>query len=397
MKFLNSLEKKSLAGEICLLRMDLDIENTDLRGLNADSHRQLPFRLEAALPTIKFLLERKTKVVILSHRGRPRSGIYADRRRKEFSLKPFVKILASLLKRPIYFIDFKNLTRLSLVRLKNVVRDSAPGAIFLLENLRFLKGEMENDKKFAKQLASLGSFYVNDAFGVSHRANASVEAITHFLPSYAGLHMEKELEKLNGLTKKAKRPFVIILGGSKTHDKLPLIKNLWNKADYFLLGGGVANTFFAAQGLLIGDSLRGDSAELRGILRGITRKELSRKVILPVDVAIKDRKILDIGPKTVKRFGEIIKKAKTIIWNGPMGLIEDPRFAKGSAEVARFISQSRAFSVVGGGETTSLITNYQLPITKRNIFLSTGGGAMLEYLAGKKLPGIEVLKKSTVD
>ncbi len=263
-----------------------------------------------------------------------------------------------------------------------------------MENLRFSPEEEKNDKDFAKLLASLGDIYINDAFAVSHRANASVEAITQFLPSYAGLLLEKEISNLDAVMKKFKKPLVVILGGAKVSDKIGLINNFLKKADYFLIGGAMANTFFVFEGLPVGDSFYEKTrlpAGRQGYTREITR-EIGRKIILPIDVVIYKRRILDIGPETVKKYDEIIKKAKTIIWNGPMGMFEDKKFAKGTEEIAAAILKNKkAKTVIGGGETISALKpkTYNL---KPNIFLSTGGGAMLEYLAGKKLPGIEALK-----
>ena len=235
-------------------------------------------------------------------------------------------------------------------------------------------------------MASLGDFYVNDAFGVSHRKAASISAITKFLPSYAGLLLEREIKNLSVALKKPKKPLVIILGGAKISGKLDLIDNFLKKADYFLAGGGIANTFIAAMGLPIGNSLY----EKEMIL--FAKKLLKTgKIILPVDFNIRDGKILDIGPKTIKKYADVIKKSGTIIWNGPVGYIEDKQYVKGSKEIMKAILNSRAFSIVGGGETTSLFQNLKSKTQNPKLFLSTGGGAMLEYLAGEKLPGIEVL------
>ena len=257
--------------------------------------------------------------------------------------------------------------------------------MFLLENLRFLKGEEKNSLRLARQLASLGDIYINDDFAVSHRKDASVAAIAKYLPSYAGLLLEKEIRNLSKVMKNPRKPLVIILGGAKVSDKISLIRG---KADYFLIGGAMANTFIAAQGIPVGDSLYDRNADLRGLIRGLTQK-----IFLPVDVVVYKRKILDIGPKTVDKYSKIIKQAKTIIWNGPMGYIEDERFANGSKAIAKAIIKSKAHSVIGGGETiASLKIKNQKSKIKNNVFLSTGGGAMLEYLAGKKLPGIEALK-----
>jgi len=393
MKYLSSLSKKNLANQTCLLRVDFNIENADLYGYEHELTR-IPLRMERVLPTINFLIDRGARVVILSHRGRPKTQISADSQRKSalsqrrsaFTLKPFAKILSKLLKKPVQFIDF-NLKKSDFLRLRNKIKNSPPGSVFLLENLRFFSGEEKNDKKFAQQLALLGDFYVNDAFSVSHRAHASVVAITQFLPSYIGLALENELKKLNQVMKNPKKPLIIIIGGAKISDKIGVIKNFSKKVNCFLTGGGVANTFLAARGLFIGKSLYDKDANAHELLN-----RYSRKLILPIDFVIKKDEILDIGPKTIKKYTEIIKSAKTIIWNGPMGYIEDKKFRKGTEEIIKAIMKSRAFAVIGGGETTSIMS--KVKGQKSKVFISTGGGAMLEYLAGKKLPGIEALKLS---
>ena len=355
------------------MRVDLNI---------AEKEAENSPRVLGILATIKFLIKNGAKVVILSHRSRPKNFD------KKLSLKPFAGILSKLLNRKIKFIsnfDFQ--------KIKKEIEKSKLDSVFLLENLRFLAGEEKNDIKLAKQLASLGNIYVNDAFAVSHRANSSVVAITKFLPSYAGLLLEKEIKNLSVAMKNPKKPLIVILGGAKISDKIGLIKNFSasrrtasrRKADYFLIGGGIAHNFLLAQGLPIGDSIFEEKTV--NFAKKILKNNL---VILPVDYAVKNNKILDIGPNTIKLYSDIIKKAETIIWNGPMGYFEDKRFAKGSEAIAKaIINNKKAFSVIGGGETAAI---FQTANPKSNIFLSTGGGAMLEYLAGKKLPGIEALK-----
>lgn len=382
MKFLSSLAKKDLQNKICLLRVDLNITDAELRELEQKIHP----RISKILPTINFLLKNNAKVVILSHRGRPNKKCQmSEVRCQKLSLKPFTKILSFLLKKPVHFIDFKKEFNVS--EIKTVINSTA-GDIFLLENLRFIPEEMEDDKKFAKRLASLGNFYVDDAFSDSHRNNASITAITKFLPSYAGFSFKNEIDNLNNAIKNFKRPLVIILGGAKISDKIGLIKNFLSRADYFLIGGGMANTFVAAQGLPVGDSLYEE--KMIFLARQLLK---SKKIILPIDKTVYKRQILDIGSQTIEQYSKIIKNAKTIIWNGPMGYIEDRRFRKGSEAIANAILKSKAFSVIGGGETISLFALYPKPYTLNpHLFLSTGGGAMLEYLAGKKLPGIEALK-----
>ncbi len=373
MKYLSSLKNEDLAGKICLLRIDFNIEKAELAG--AKNHP----RLASVLPTIEFLTKKGVKVVILSHRGRPGKVSSIKYQVSSYTLKPFADILSKELVQKVNFMANFNFSEI-----RGEIKKSKPGSIFLLENLRYFEGEEKNDKNFAKRLASLGDFFVNDAFSVSHRANASVAAITEFLPSYAGFQLEKEIKNLSIAIKK---PLVVILGGAKISDKIGLLKNFMAEADYFLIGGGMAHNFLLAQGLPIGNSI----FEEKTI--GFAKKMLkNRKVILPADYVIKDRKILDIGPKTLEKYSEIIKNAKTIIWNGPMGYFENPKFAKGSEEIAKAImANKKAFSIIGGGETTSLMS--KVKCQKSNVFLSTGGGAMLEYLAGKKMPGIEALNK----
>jgi len=383
MKSLVSLKNKNLAKKICLLRVDLNIEDEDLKRWQKN-HKNTPFRIQAVLPTIKFLIDRGAMVVILSHRGRPQISSKFKVQSSKFTLRPFTKIISKLLKKPVQFIDF-NLGTSDVQKLTSILRTSDVLKIFLLENLRFFEGEEKNDKSFAKKLASLGTFYVNDAFAVSHRKNASVAAITKYLPSYIGLQFEKEIKNLKIVMKKSKKPLAVIIGGAKISDKLGLIKNFSKKADYFLLGGGIANTFMAALGMPMGDSLYEKEMipEAKKIL-----KTMPEKIFLPIDFLINKNQILDVGPNTINFYNKKIQAAKTIIWNGPMGKFEDRRFAKGTEEIAKtlFFKNKKAKIVIGGGETVASLPlkpkTYNL---KPNVFLSTGGGAMLEFLAGKKL------------
>lgn len=374
MKYLSSLRVKDLSKEACLLRVDFNVED-----------HSNP-RIFSVLPTIKFLLKRKDKIIILSHRGRPQKIRNQKSKIQNLSLKPFAKILSQKLKRKINFVDFNfPISNRFFADLSDRIRSAPAGSIFMLENLRFFPGEENNNRRFAEKLVSLGTFYVNDAFGVSHRFNASISAITRLLPSYAGLRLQQEIRNLNRLKNNYKRPLVVILGGKKISDKIGLIKSFYGKADYFLTGGGIANTIFCAQGLPVGDSLVENIKLDPQIMAG-----LGKKIILPIDVVRQNKKILDIGALTIKKYKDIIKSAQTIIWNGPLGLIEKKKFRKGSEEIAMAIAKSRAYSVIGGGETSILFE--KLP-AKKNVFISTGGGAMLEFLAGKKLPGIAALDR----
>ncbi|MBI5401632.1 phosphoglycerate kinase [Candidatus Wolfebacteria bacterium] len=374
MKFLSSLKKNQISGKTCLLRVDLNILDKDISKDN--------LRVQAVLPTIKFLVKNGAKVVLMSHRGRTKkvkSKMENRKWKKELTLKPFATIFEKLLKQPVKFVD-----------INAIFKDSGEimskqNRIFLLENLRFYKGEEENDKNFAKKLAEFGDFYVNDAFAVSHRENASICAIAGYLSSYAGFLFEREIKNLNRVIKARKRPLVMILGGAKISDKIGIINNFIKKSDFFLIGGGIANNFLKAEGLPIGDSIyEKDKIDFAGrILK-------NKKIILPMDYAVHQRQIIDIGPNTAEKFSELIRRAKTIIWNGPMGIIENPKSKKGSETIVRAVIKSRAFATVGGGETATLFEGKKLP---KHIFLSTGGGAMLEYLSGEKLPGIKALNR----
>ncbi|OGM94192.1 phosphoglycerate kinase [Candidatus Wolfebacteria bacterium RIFOXYD12_FULL_48_21] len=384
MKNLSALYDRNLSEEIVIVRVDLNINNKTLRVSGPN------LRVTSIIPTIKFLTKRGAKVVLVSHRGRP-AGVTNNQRPitdniKEFTLKPFAKILGGLLKKDVSFIphDTKEYRLFSDASAEKI-KKASKGSVFLLENMRFFAGEEKNDPAVVRPLAELGTFYVNDAFAVSHRKNASVVAITKLLPSCAGLLLEKEVFHMDEAINNHKHPFVVILGGAKMTDKMGLIKRFIGKADYFLAGGGVANTFFAADGLPIGDSIY--ESHMIPVAKKIMK---TNKVIMPMDVAIFERKIVDNGPGTTDEWVEIIKNAKTIIWNGPVGVIENKKFAKGSVGIAQAIAKSKAFSVVGGGETALAFTGVPL---KKNTFLSTGGGAMLEYLSGIKLPGIEALRE----
>ena len=368
--------------------------------LNIEFEKKDAFRIQAILPTIEFLTQNGAKVIILSHRGRPKADSKFKIQNSKFSLKPFAKIISELLKKPVHFIDFNigklgtsDVLKLMTSDVVNIKR-SPSASIFLLENLRFFSEEEKNDEQFAKKLASLGDIYINDAFAVSHRANASVAAIAKFLPSYAGLILEKEIENLNAAMTNFEKPLVIILGGAKVFDKVGLIDNFSKKADNFLIGGAMANTFFAGQGLPMGNSLY--EPKMLSLV-GDLLTSVAPKLILPVDLVIHQKQILDIGPETIKNYQKFIQNANTIIWNGPLGFIENKKFAKGTQEIARAILKNKnAKIIIGGGETITALNKIdsRFKIQDSRFFLSTGGGAMMEYLAGKKLPGIAALKKT---
>ena len=369
-RYLSTASPKALAGT-ALLRLDFNTEDD--------------WRMRAVIPTIKLLLKTGGRIVIVSHRGRPEGFD------KKLSLRGDAAKLSKLLGGK----KVKFISHFRFAEIKRQVAAAPRGSIFLLDNLRFLPGEERNDPKLAKQLASLADFYVNDAFAVSHRVDASVVAITKFLLSYAGIEMENEIKSLGKAIIKPKRPVVLVLGGAKASDKLGVIAHFKNKADWFLLGGGCANTILWLKGMNVKNSIKdSDPKELVALKKIAAYKG----VILPTDFIWGNGSggamsaILDVGPKTVGAFAKKITAARTIIWSGPLGLIEKPAYTKGSIAVARAIAKNRhAFSVSGGGETVMFLKQYKLD--KKFSFISTGGGAMVDFLAGKKLPGIEALKR----
>lgn len=361
-KYVSKMGGKKLSG-VVLLRLDFNTKDD--------------WRMKAALPTIQFILKHAKAVVILSHYGRP-LGFQRD-----FSLKKDAETLEMLLKKNIRFFN-----HFIFSDIKREIAGSKPKSIFMLENLRFMPGEAKNDPIFAKNLASLGDCFVNDAFAVSHRENASVCEITRYLPSYAGLEMEIEIANLSKIMGKAKKPLVMIFGGAKVEDKLGVLKYFKKKADAFLIGGVLANTLLRGKGVAMGKSLY-EKNPSSDTLKLLTYKN----IILPTDFRAHEGAILDIGTMTEKLFEEKIKDAKTIVWNGPMGMIERENFARGTAAVGRAVAANvRAFSIIGGGETVMALK--RLGLDKNISFISTGGGAMLDFLAGKELPGLMSLMKS---
>jgi len=350
------------------------------------------FRLKAAMSTIKYLKKKKARVILISHFADPKT------KNLNYSLKPIAKHLK------IKFVD-DCLGK----KVEKAVKEMKPGQVILLENLRFYEGEKKNDQVFAKHLSSLGDIYVNEAFSVCHRNDASVVSLPKFLPAYAGLNLAEEIKKLKQVLKKPSRPLVVILGGAKISTKIGVLKNLAQKAGYILIGGAMANNFFKILNLKIGDSLfeKKMLEETKKIL-----KKYKDKIILPIDLGIeignKRRNIkiedlnrlkekfiiLDIGEETAKLFSVYLAKAKTIIFNGPMGFFENNDFAWGTKKIVKSILKNRkAQIIIGGGETiASLKIKNQKSKIKNNIFISTGGGAMLEFLGGKNLSGLEALK-----
>jgi len=389
MKFITSLNPQN---KKVLLRVDYNIDLDEKRRIVND------FRIRASLPTIKFLLDKNAKkIIIVSHLGRPKG------RDKKLSLAPIAENLQKLLKQKVVFID-----DCIGERVKNEIEKNEKDKIFVLENTRFYSEEEKNDKNFAKKLAELAEVYVNDAFGVSHRLNASVAAIVNFLPSYGGLLLQKEIINLSHLKEKAERPFTVILGGAKISDKLPTINKFLNIADYILIGGGLANTIWKAWGFNVGKSLVEKEKIVEAKMLGSKNAEL----ILPGDFLVapsfKAKKgverqigkiknneiIVDIGPIAIQTFCKLINAAKTILWNGPMGYWENKAFREGTKKIAEAIAKNKNFTVVGGGET--LIAIEELKLSENYSFVSTGGGAMLEFLAGNNLPAIALLEKNNL-
>ena len=374
MKYLSKIKKSFYAGKTVVVRLDLNVAPEELHS---------SVRVDRSLPTLRLLRDAGCRVVILSHRGRPDARQQrAKKAAASSSLEPLAAVLAGRLKTKIVF-DASFDLRAVPVR----ARALPPGGLMLLENIRLWPEEEKNDTTFAKKLAAIGDLYVNDAFAVSHRAQASVDAVTRYVPACVGLELEKEIRALDAAMRKPKRPLVLVLGGVKISDKVGVLKNFWRRADAVLVGGGVANTFFAAQGKPIGSSVFEKDAE-----KIIAPFMGSKKIRLPSDTVVGGGAIFDIGAHTAQEYARRIKNAGTVVWNGPMGYIEKKQYQAGTLAVARSCARSKAFCVVGGGETTSFFLSHT--ISAKNVFLSTGGGAMLEYLAGQKLPGIEALKKN---
>ena len=389
----NIKDHENLNEKKVLLRLDLNVPLKD--GIITDQTR-----IDKIIPIVKFLIKKNSKIIIISHVGRPKGKVD-----KNLSLKPICENLEKKIKKKIKIIS-KDIFKL---RKKDLFQDTSEQLV-LLENIRFYKEEETNDLNFSKHLAGLGDIFVNDAFSCSHRSHASVSKITRFLPSFAGLQLESEINALKKITTEIKKPITCIIGGSKISTKIGVIKNLIPKFDNMIIVGGMANNILNYQGKSIGKSIKEDNCEK--IIHEIfeTSKNYSCTITYPQDVSVgknfydnskikeidnilDDEFILDIGPKTINKIKNIIENSETVLWNGPAGYFENPNFAKGSYEIAKAIvkknKDKRIFSVAGGGDTIAVIN--QINAIKDFDFVSTAGGAFLEYLEGKELPGIKAL------
>ena len=389
----NIKDEPNLNQKKVLLRLDLNVPLSN--GKITDTTR-----IDKILPTIKFLLKNNAKIIILSHIGRPKGKVI-----EELSLKPICESLENKLNQDIRLIS-KNIKELKSADLFDAHNEK----IVILENLRFYEEEEKNDNVFAKHLASLADIYVNDAFSCSHRSHASILEITKFISSYAGLQLSLEINALNKITSEIQRPVTCIIGGSKISTKINIIKNLITKFDNIIIVGGMANNILKYKGYEIGKSIQENNCDqIIEEIFFVSKKEKC-KVIYPEDVLVgkdlhglpetkeldnisKDELILDIGPKTIKIINQLIEESNTILWNGPAGYFENPSFSKGSIEIAKKIveknKENKIFSVAGGGDTVALLN--KMGATSHFNFVSTAGGAFLEYLEGKELPGIKAL------
>ncbi|MGI6096830.1 MAG: phosphoglycerate kinase [Dethiobacteria bacterium] len=392
---LASIRDFSVQGKRVLVRVDLNVP-LDEQGEVRDGTR-----IKASLPTIRYLLERGAKVILVSHLGRPKGKV-----KEELRLDSVAQRLSYFLKKKVH-----KTTQVVGEEVHKAVEQLSPGELLLLENVRFEPGEEKNDPRFARELASLADLYINDAFGTAHRAHASTVGVAEFLPAACGLLMEKEINILAGCLELPQRPLLTILGGAKVSDKIGVIKRFIGLADYILIGGAMANTFLKAKGFELGDSLVEEDKlkEARTLLEQAQRK--GKDLILPQDlVVVKELKegafskinaieavepgwkAVDIGPQTIEKFTRLLREAKVILWNGPLGVFELPPFHRGTEAVARAVAQAQGYTVIGGGDIVAAVEQFGLASAIDHI--STGGGATLEFWEGKELPGIAALRRS---
>ena len=379
----------SLESKHVLMRVDFNVPMAN--GVVTDDKR-----IKAALPTIEYVIDQGGSLVLMSHLGRPKGTGFEP----AFSLKAASEALAKLLGKPVQMApDCVG------PDVEAIAKALKPGDVLMLENTRFHKGEEKNDLDLARQMAALGDVFVNDAFGSAHRAHASTEGVARFLPAVSGFLMEQELEYLGRATDNPAHPYIAILGGAKVTDKIAVIENLLTQCDTLIIGGGMANTFLAAKGYNMRDSLV--EASSVATAKAIMAKAGDR-LMLPVDAVAADKfdaaaasqvvdldkvpagwRVLDIGPKSIAQFGEALKRAKLVVWNGPMGVFEFPAFAEGTFALARLLATTGATTVIGGGDSASAVK--KAGVAKKMTHVSTGGGASLEFLEGRVLPGVAAL------
>ncbi|GED33235.1 phosphoglycerate kinase [Brevibacillus centrosporus] len=386
-----SIRDVELAGKRVFCRVDFNVPMQD--GIITDDTR-----IRAAVPTIQFLVEAGAKVILASHFGRPSGQVV-----EEMRLTPVAAHLSTLLGK-----DVKKLDDSIGAEVEAAVQQMEAGDVILLENVRFHAGEEKNDPDIAKSFAALADLFVNDAFGTAHRAHASTAGIANYIPAVAGLLMEKEIRFMGGALSRPERPFTAIVGGAKVKDKIAVIENLLTKVDHLIIGGGMANTFLKAQGYGIGASLcEDDKLDLARTLMA-QAKERNVSLLMPVDVVVADRfaadaekqtvsidaipdgwMALDIGPKTVEQYHKVIVDSKTVVWNGPMGVFEMDAFAQGTIGVAKAMSECSGTTIIGGGDSVAAVE--KAGVAEQMTHISTGGGASLEFMEGKELPGVAVL------
>ena len=391
---MKTIDQLNPAGKKVLVRVDFNVPVAD--GMVTDDTR-----IRAALPTIKALQDKNARIILMSHRGRPAGTGYEE----DFSLKPVVEVLSQLVGSQVHYAS------------DTIGKDAqakaaalTDGEILIIENLRFDKREKKNDPEFARELASLGEVYVNDAFGTAHRAHASTVGVADYLPAYAGYLIEKEVKTLKGSVDNPRRPFCAIIGGAKISDKIKVIDSLLDKCDTLIIGGGMCFTFLASKGLSVGTSLKEDDwieragqmiekAEKKGVDLLLPKDIVcadqfsndARTQIASINELPDDMMGLDIGPETSAYYGEAIKKAETIFWNGPMGVFEMEKFMQGTKDVALAVAENdHATSIIGGGDSVAAINKFDL--ASQVSFISTGGGASMELVEGKELPGITALQ-----
>ena len=386
------IQDMDVAGKRVFVRVDFNVPVDDKKEITDDT------RIRAAIPTIQYLMDKGARIILASHFGRPKGEV-----KEKYRLNMVARRLSELLGKPV--IMAKDCIG---DETKALVKQLKPGEVILLENLRFHRGEEENDPEFAHQLAELADVYINDAFGAAHRAHASTAGMAAFLPSAAGFLMQKEVAALSKVLSYPERPLLAIIGGAKVSDKIKLLENFMGKVDALAVGGGMANTFIKASGLEVGTSLvENEQLEFARRLAEIAHQEGVR-LLLPIDLVVADRMavdaqtkivaikdvpadwmILDIGPETIKLFAEVCKESRTILWNGPMGVFEMEPFARGTEAIARVMADAEAVTIVGGGDSVAAVEKAK--VAHQITHISTGGGASLEFLEGRELPGVAVL------